>query len=1335
MANAFIVWNVWKAFLLKKLSLNHSIKKFLTVIILLSINFCFVGNKALADETLSSLIKPKVKPYSKCVSAVGNYFRSIQSGDWNNPSTWETSTDNLSWSAATEIPTQDASTITVRNGNTVFIRNSVSLDETIVEGVLELQTGGILNINDGVGDDIVISQNGVLKVVTTGTYSNSIKQAANADVSIGLGGKITVGDGILLVGSGYENFATSAVNKWNDAAIFEYNNNSVFKLSNLKFFPNSAEKEIPVFRISKANGSFTIGTDFHLNGLLELNTDVNFKGSAKSYFRNGISGNSTLTQSGTGKFYLTADGAILDGINLKLVLSAIMDLSPNTIIPDGARVTITEGDISNSSCTLTIDGILEMVTNNITNSSGSIIINGTYKTAHPGGFSGIGSSIPATNGTITLNPGSTIELFANGNQALNTRDDFSNLIFSGSGIKTPKGPFEPHGTITIKDNAIFDCSGNINGTNIGNELTNLTMTGNSRLIVSSTGTNPKMAGIYNLTGGVIEFKGSNLTPQTIRNEKYQNIEVTGTNVSNSDGHITLNANGSFTVKNGGSFTINDNSIKAADLTNGQVVTVENNATFRCGNKMGFHGFIPNELYNFSSIHGNISKIILEKGSTVEYCRTNPPLSDGDQVITNANGLIYQNLILSATGNITAPSDNLIIEGNFSKTSASTFVHNNGTVIFNGSDQQNYSSISPQVVFNNLTNKNSIGLNVNDSLSVYKNLLLDDFSVITLNADISLKSDKDQNAFISRLGTNAKIVYTDGRFIVERYINTNTKNGGHGKSWQLLSTPAFGETILNTWQEKGNNNIVGYGTWITGVSNPDNSFDAISPLPAMKYYDSEKNIWIGISSTKINLENEKGYMLFISGDRMARTFNSPPTPTILRTRGKLYEDEFTPPASIIPANKFQCIGNPYASAIDFSKIYFSNNQTSYIAWDPTLYGSYGVGGYQTISATTYFKAIPGNTYNYNTSSDYRNIQSGQAFFVYNSSADPVSVSFPQNCKLDDGYHLVNRQSFSKRSILTARLFSNEHLIADGNAVAFDEIFSNKIDENDALKITKGGENFGIKKDQKLLAIEAKESIKEADTVFYQLSNLLKKEYYVKFYPEKFEPETEAYLIDKYLNEEKQINLNDTSVVTFSVNSDVASGRADRFYMVFKQPAAKAEMLFDISAYRKYLNVILEWEKENDANLKEYQIEHGKDENNLSLIKVYVADSNLTLNTFVHKQPVNGDNFYRIKKVCLDGKVQYSKTVKVSMPEYIPGVKIFPNPAKDGIINLQFINQPQGKYQINLFNYIGQLILSKEINYEGGNGLEKINYEKKLARGIYHLQLIKPDGKQFLLKLTR
>ena len=370
------------------------------------------------------------------------YYRSRQNGDWAAANTWESSTDNINWSIAKKAPTKDAEKIIIQNGHTVGVSTSVSLDQTVISGVLEIQTGGILNINDGTGDDITISESGILRIVSTGNYAAVVQQSVGANINIASGGKITIGNGIASMGNGYEGFATSLVNIWNDGAVYEWNSNSTFVVAGLIYFPN-AGTAIPVFRVTKAGGTAAngLGNNFYVNGLFEINTNVSFSGAGGRYFRNGIRGIATLSQTGAGKFYLTAPGAILDGTSLKIVLSAVFDLSPNTIIPAGANITVSGANINNNfvSNVFTINGTLDVTDKGINNTNGTVIINGTFKTANTGGFSGSGSSI--VSGGISVNTGSIIELYALADQSLNARADFKNLIFSVSAIKTPKGPF------------------------------------------------------------------------------------------------------------------------------------------------------------------------------------------------------------------------------------------------------------------------------------------------------------------------------------------------------------------------------------------------------------------------------------------------------------------------------------------------------------------------------------------------------------------------------------------------------------------------------------------------------------------------------------------------------------------------------------------------------------------------------------------------------------------------------------------------------------------------------------------------------------------------------
>ena len=1264
-------------------------------------------------------------------SPLQTYYRSRQTGNWSVSSSWEFSYDNTNWNNASSPPTKDADKILIQAGHTIIVNSPVSLDQTTISGTMQLQTGGILAINDGTGDDITILENGILQITSTDDYVNSVMLSNNANFNIATNGKIEIGDGNSFTGNGYENFATSLNNVWNDRAIYEYNNNGIFQIADLTYFPNSPSTDIPIFRVIKANGTAAVGypKEFHLNGLLEFLTDINFSGSGKKYFRNGIHGNGTITTTGSGKIYLENQNSVLDGAPMNLILSAVMDLAPQTIVPIGANVTISGANLNNNVAgnVFTINGTLDVTDQGIKNTNGKIILNGIFRTKIEGGFSGSGSSI--VSGNIIVNPGSNIELYANGAQSLNARNDFSNIIFSGSGTKTPNGPFSPSGTITIKDDAIFDCTGNINGINIGNDNTNLTMTGNSRLIVSTYGPNPKMGGIYNLSGGVIEFRGLNGTAQNIRSKNYQNIEVTGNNVLMSDGNIWLNTNGTFTVKNGGVFSINDNTIRGiGDAT--QTIIVESGGVFKCGTNMGFNGAAITSIpIKSSSINEDIKNIILQPGSTVDYTR------NGDQPITNANGLVYQNLVISGTGNKIAPTDDLTIKGNLSKTSIATFLHNNGTVIFNSTIPQNYSSASPQVIFNNLTNKNTSGLNINDSLSVYKHLMFENNSVIKLNADISLLSSKVQTASIGRFGINAKINYGLGRFIIERYINTNTLNGGHPKSWQLISTPAFGETIFDTWQEKGNKAISGYGTWITDKTGTANGFDATSAAPSIKYFDALSDSYVGIPGTYINLENEKGYMIFIRGDRNATSISSPATPTVLRTRGKIYTPDFLPPVSTVSPGKFQSIGNPYASVIDFSTIYSSNIGSYYTAWDPTLGGNYGVGGYQTISEATGYKPVPGNSVNYNSSVDYKYIQSGQSFFVFNNTASLGSVSFSEDCKMSGNNYLVTRKGEQANGILFANLISQNDILIDGNAVSFSSKFSNKIDSYDALKFLTAAPMFCLKRSEKLLSVEARNEIAFSDTIFYSLGNLSKQPYKLSFISENIKPGFRAVLIDAFLKTETYLSLTDTSIVPFIVTDDKNSAGPNRFYLIFRAATPLDISFLSMNAYPKEGNVLIAWKTENENEVKNYGVEYSPDGINFSEIGSVIAKNEKENNyEFFHLLPSAGNNFYRIRINKINGEVEYKRVLKVWMPESKSSIGVFPNPIQNGIITLKFNNQSSGKYVLSLFNSMGQKIFSNEIFFKEGGRLEPVSPGKGFIRGIYNLEIVNPKGKRTILKIA-
>ena len=141
---------------------------------------------------------------------------------------------------------------------------------------------------------------------------------------------------------------------------------------------------------------------------------------------------------------------------------------------------------------------------------------------------------------------------------------------------------------------------------------------------------------------------------------------------------------------------------------------------------------------------------------------------------------------------------------------------------------------------------------------------------------------------------------------------------------------------------------------------------------MKTYDYASDNYIGVSGTNISIYNQKGYFIYVKGDRMVNTPFFPANETVLRTKGPLFTPTPAanqPPSTIVNANKFESVGNPYASAIDMRKIGRTGDVTPFfIVWDPRLGSQNGYGAFQTFYQldpsnpnNDYISTVAGGTY--------------------------------------------------------------------------------------------------------------------------------------------------------------------------------------------------------------------------------------------------------------------------------------------------------------------------------------------------------------------------------------
>ena len=429
------------------------------------------------------------------------------------------------------------------------------------------------------------------------------------------------------------------------------------------------------------------------------------------------------------------------------------------------------------------------------------------------------------------------------------------------------------------------------------------------------------------------------------------------------------------------------------------------------------------------------------------------------------------------------------------------------------------------------------------------------TTFTTGNNLTLISSVDATANVADVTGNSIV----GDVTVERYVNTGLASGQHLRSWQLVATPVAGQTIFDSWQEAG---LVppamplGLGTIISGPTG--GNFDATDlDNPSMKYFDASlgtSGSFVNITNTVAPLYNQRGYFLFVRGDRTANALASTPTPTKLRSKGPLFQPVNPPPVTTVLAGRPASVGNPYASAIDLN--YMKNNglfaglNNDVIVWDPWLPGSQNVGGYQTLSAANNYIPTAGGTPYYPAGVPSPFMQSGQAFFVQSSGA-AGSVTFTEACKSSNNTLLLRQASVTNRHYFRANLITNTGMPADGNAVVFGNSYANVINADDAVKMLNPGENFIITRQNKNLAVETRSNIGQKDTIFYTLNNLEKQTYRLLFAPENMaEPGLHAYFVDKYLSKTIALSLTDNNVFNFVVTSDKLSYK-DRFIVVFER----------------------------------------------------------------------------------------------------------------------------------------------------------------------------------------
>ena len=746
------------------------------------------------------------------------------------------------------------------------------------------------------------------------------------------------------------------------------------------------------------------------------------------------------------------------------------------------------------------------------------------------------------------------------------------------------------------------------------------------------------------------------------------------------------------------------------------------------------GLVPNSLTDVVIPISRTNYPIINATTTpIPLCR-NITVNNGGtvNVLTGGKISIYGNTSTLAGGIFNTKLGTVEFDGSVAQTvGASTFQNNNvRNIIINNSSATGVTLGGPLNLLGKLSFAGS-----NRIFATAGNLTMKSSDTLTANL-----GDITKDALNGTVVSGNQVT---GDVMVERFVSG-------WRAWRLLSMPTTHnlQTIKEAWQENQAANSTtpaGYGIQITKDSANWNTtgFDLqTTPGPSVKYFvtaPSDGGNWKGITSTidvpgvsNGKFEAGKAYMTFYRGDRTVNTYiaSQVTTTSILREKGQLFTNNYGPVS--VPAHQFIAIGNPYASAIDFTKFDNVNIDGFIWLWDPKINN---LGAYQTINPTNGQMTPGGGSYSPTPldPTTHPVIESGQGFFVHNGTSSAGQITLKESSKAD-GSNLVTRNSSVSQQLRTNfyKLVSNNYKIYDGVLNVFDENNSNEVDRNDAIKFTYLGENLSLGRSDKLLAIENRSSLQESDTLFYKLGQVKVSTYQIEFIPENLDQTgLRAYLEDRYLNTSTPVSLTDTTRVDFSISSVSGSYDSDRFRMVFKKLAPVPVTFVDIKAEKQKDAVKVSWKVENEINVRNYTVERSANGRNFTEMGTVPATGS-SLYSLLDNNPLNGDNFYRVKSIGASGEIKYSKIVKISF-QLVSSITIYPNPIlSDKVAHVSFRNLPQGEYFVNVMNELGQIVWRKTISHTGGIAEYAIILDKNLAHGNYQMEISNQESLKTILK---
>jgi hypothetical protein len=155
--------------------------------------------------------------------------------------------------------------------------------------------------------------------------------------------------------------------------------------------------------------------------------------------------------------------------------------------------------------------------------------------------------------------------------------------------------------------------------------------------------------------------------------------------------------------------------------------------------------------------------------------------------------------------------------------------------------------------------------------------------------------------------------------------------------------------------------------------------------------------------------------------------------------------------------------------------------------------------------------------------------------------------------------------------------------------------------------------------------------------------------------------------------------------------------------------------------------LDWDVAREINHDYYDVEKSTDGSNFTSIGKVTG---IGPYYFVDEEPVEGNNFYRIRQVDKDRKFTYSRTISLEYRKKDLSIGIYPNPVKDAL-NIEFSKPVRSNIRVQVTDMTGRTIFQRAYTLTGTERSLRLD-AGSWPRQQYILKVVDEKGETLIIR---